>query len=166
MHVIAADVLTGMDVCLSSGPAVDAIAGSTAIPGLLPPVAFDGRVLMDGGAVNNTPISHAVAFGATTVWVLPTGHACALERAPTSSLGMALHGLSLAINQRLALDLERFERQIDIRLVPPLCPMAVSPADFSHGAEIIERAREKTRDWLAKGPRSRGQADYLRQHDH
>jgi len=45
-----------------------------AIPGVFPPVAIGGRELMDGGVVNNTPISHAVASGADVVWVLPTAH--------------------------------------------------------------------------------------------
>lgn len=37
---------------------------------------------MDGGVVNNTPLSHAVALGADLVWVLPTGYPCALPEAP------------------------------------------------------------------------------------
>ena len=42
-----------------------------------PPVTIDGHVLMDGGVVNNTPLSHAISLGAERIWVLPTGFACA-----------------------------------------------------------------------------------------
>ena len=35
-HVVAADVLTGEDVLLSAGPAVDAVVASAAIPGVFP----------------------------------------------------------------------------------------------------------------------------------
>lgn len=84
---------------------------------------------MDGGAANNTPISHAVALGADKLWVRATGHACAPEALPKNALGMARHGLLLINNQRLALDVQRFESQVDVRLVPPLCPLSVSPAD-------------------------------------
>ena len=36
-------------------------------------VRIGGRDLVDGGVVNNTPLSYAVELGATEVWVLPTG---------------------------------------------------------------------------------------------
>lgn len=38
-----------------------------------------------------------------------------------------------------------------LRLVPPLCPLAVSPYDFSHAGEMIERAAGQTQRWLDKG---------------
>ncbi|MGH3637221.1 MAG: patatin-like phospholipase family protein, partial [Mycobacterium sp.] len=78
LHVVATDVLSGHDVLLSSGDACDAIAASSAIPVVFPPVNVNGRDLMDGGVVNNTPLSHAVALGADQIWVLPTGYSCAL----------------------------------------------------------------------------------------
>lgn len=82
LHVVATDVLSGHDVLLSSGDAVAAICASSAIPAVLPPVRIAGRELMDGGVVNNTPISHAIALGADIVYVLPTGYACDLAAAP------------------------------------------------------------------------------------
>ncbi|REE76327.1 NTE family protein [Rhodococcus wratislaviensis] len=167
LHVIAADVLTGKDVRLSTGPAVDAVTASAALPGILPPVVIDGRALMDGGVVNNTPISHAIELGATTVWVLPTGYACTLSKVPGSALGMGLLGVTLAINQRLALDIERYESAADIRVVPPLCPLDTSPADFGDADELITRAREQTAKWLDEARVVEvGQADLLLPHVH
>ena len=147
-HVIATDVLTGSDVCLSAGPAVEAVLASAAIPGVFPPVEFGGRMLMDGGVINNTPISHAITHGADTVWVLTTGYSCALAARPNSALGMALHALELSIHQRLALDIERYAGTVDLRVVPPLCPVEVPPTDFSQGPTLIDRARRHTTDWL------------------
>ena len=72
LHVVACDVLTGSEVLLSHGSLVDAVLASAAIPGVLPPVECDGRLLIDGGVVNNTPISHAIALGAQQIYVLPT----------------------------------------------------------------------------------------------
>jgi NTE family protein len=151
LHVVVADVLTGEDVLLSDGPAVEAVMASAAIPGLYPPAQAGGRCYMDGGTVNNTPISHAVALGADVVWVLPTGYSCALRSAPASALGMALHGLTLLINQRLAADYCRYRDQVDLRVAPPLCPLDVSPGDFSHAAALIDRARLSTSAWLGSG---------------
>lgn len=166
LHVVATDVLSGLDVCLSQGPAQDAVAASAAIPGLLPPVVVDGHTLMDGGAVNNTPISHAVALGASTIWVLSTGSACGMNAPPRSALGMALHGLTLAINHRIAGDIRRYESVAELRVVPPLCPVRISPADFSHAAELISRAEQQTRAWLDQDLPAGGQSYLLMPHRH
>ena len=164
LHVVATDVLSGEDVLVSSGNAVDAIIASASIPAVLPPVRVGTRELVDGGVVNNTPISHAVALGATTVWVLPAGFACALPEPPRGVLAMALHALTLTINARLASDIEQFEPEIELRVVPPLCPVTVSPVDFSHSAQLIDRAYESTCHWLGTSPRRTGQAALLEPH--
>ena len=166
LHVVATDVLSGHDVLLSSGDAVEAILASAAIPAVFPPVKINGRYLIDGGVVNNTPLSHAIALGADRIWVLPTGYSCALSKPPTGALAMALHALNLAINQRLAVDIARFEDAVDLRVIPQPCPIGISPADFSHSAELIERSLAITREWLAKPRPTTGQAALLAQHRH
>lgn len=164
LHVVATDVLTGQDVLLSGGDPIDAIAASAAVPAVLPPVNIDGHVYIDGGVVNNTPLSHAVSLGADEIWVLPTGYACALREPPKGALAMALHATTLAINQRLAVDVARFEQKVDLRVVPPLCPVRISPADFSHSGELIERARAQTFRWLLMPRFKINQADLLEHH--
>ncbi len=72
LHVGTFDVLGGQEVRLSEGPAIDAVLASSAIPGMLPPVTFGDRLLVDGGVVRNAPISHAVELGAERIYVLPT----------------------------------------------------------------------------------------------
>lgn len=151
VHVGATDVLTGKEVLLSKGSAVDAVLASTAIPAVFPPLPLDGRYLMDGGAVNNNPVSHAVELGADQVWVLPTGYACALTSPPRSAIGVALQALTLLVNHRLAADVERYRDLVDLRVVPALCPLRVSPADFGKARELIDAAYASTRDWLAAG---------------
>jgi NTE family protein len=90
-RVVATDVLGGSEVVLSSGPVVDALLASAAIPGVFPPVEIDGQHLIDGGMSSNTPISTAIAEGAQRIVVLPTGFACALEKPPGSAMAMLLH---------------------------------------------------------------------------
>lgn len=149
--VVAVDVCTSADVPLSQGPAVEAVLASAAIPGVFPPVAIGGRHFMDGGVVDNAPISHAVALGATTVWVLPAGYACSLVEPPGSALAMALQGLNVLVQRRLAHDLEVYRDRADIRVVPPLCPVRVPPTDFSRSVELMGAARLSTQQWLAAG---------------
>ena len=166
-HVVATDVLTGLDVRLSHGDATEAILASAAIPGVLPPVRIRGRAYMDGGVVNNTPISHAVELGADTVWVLATGHSCVLREPPHAALGMALHAVTLMIHQRLSLDVDRYSGIVDLRVVPPLCPIAIAPADFSQAADLIRRAHDHTTDWLGHGtPGDRPMLPLYGEHPH
>lgn len=166
LHVVVADVLSGEDDCLHTGDAVDAIMASAAIPAVLPPVRIGDRYYMDGGVVNNTPISHAVAAGADTIWVLSTGYACDLPEPPRGALAMALHALTLTVNQRLAVDVARYEDAVDLRVVPPLCPIRTTPADFSASAELIDRAHESTAAWLRTMRPRHGQAALLEPHRH
>lgn len=58
IHVVATDITSGRDHLLSEGDAIDAICASAAIPGVFPSVTIDGCHLVDGGVVNNCPISH------------------------------------------------------------------------------------------------------------
>ncbi len=168
LHVVATDVRTGSAVLLSQGETVEAILASTAVPGVFPPVRIDGRDLMDGGVSDNTPISHAVNLGATAVYVLPAGYACTLPHTPRTAIGMALQALTLMIGWRLALDIQRYEPEYQVHVVPPLCPLDVSPADFSRAAELIHRSHESTVHWLTSGRalHPSDQAELVRPHTH
>jgi NTE family protein len=77
---------------------------------------------------------------------------------------MAMHAFTLAINQRLAIEIARFEETVDVRVVPPLCPVEVSPIDFSRSAMLIERSHQSTRQWLSRRHRVTGQAGLLEPH--
>jgi NTE family protein len=148
LHVVAVDVVTGEELRLSRGPVVEAVLGSAALPAVLPPVPWGDRVLMDGGVANNTPISHALELGAERIYVLPTGHACALEEPPGSALGMALHAISLLTHRRLVEDVERHRDDAELVVLPPPCPLRITPIDFGHADELIARALDDARAFL------------------
>jgi NTE family protein len=151
VHVVATDVLSGNEVVLSTGDPGPAVVASASIPGVLPPVEIDGRALFDGGVADNTPISQAVALGADRVVVLPAGVACALTTAPRSAVATAVHAMTLLIEQRLAIDVAAYHDRVDLVVLPPLCPLAVSSADFGHAAHLIERAHTAAGRWLDAG---------------
>ena len=155
LHVIAVDVVSGEEVRLSKGPAADAVMASAAIPAVLPPVRWAGRALMDGGVANNTPISHAVELGATEIYVLPTGHACALDEPPGSALGMALHAVSLLTQRRLIDDIERHRAEVKLIVLPPPCPLGVQPIDFGCAPTLIELGYEDASEFLDGGGAAR-----------
>jgi NTE family protein len=149
--VIATDARSGEEVPLTSGPAVRAILASTALPAVFPPIEIDGRVLIDGGVVNNTPITHAIQSGATEVWVLSTGYSCGLAQAPSGAVAMAMHSVALLVQQRLALETARRHYGVPVHLIPPPCPISVTPIDFSQTEQLIERAHAGTSQWLKNG---------------
>jgi len=61
---------------------------------------------------------------------------------------MTLHAVSLMINRRLSADVDHYLGRADVRVVPPLCPVDVGPADFGRAAELMERAYVSTTAWL------------------
>jgi NTE family protein len=152
LHVVAVDALTGREVLLSDGPALDAILASAAIPGVLPPVRWGGMELIDGGVANNTPISHAVALGADELYVLPTvlptGDPCALPKAPRGALGAVMHTMTLLVQHRLMDDIATFGERVRLVVLPPPCPLEIQPTDFGHALALIAQARRKARRFL------------------
>lgn len=150
VHVMATDH-NGVGVRLVSGSMIEAILASTAIPGVFPPVEIEGRLLMDGAVAANSPIRTAVKLGADSVIVLPTGYACALTELPRSAVARALHALTLMVNWQIMHELEHAPDSVSVHVVPPLCPLSVSPFDFSRSRSLIERAYSSTEEWLENG---------------
>jgi NTE family protein len=62
---------------------------------------------------------------------------------------MGLHALTLLIQQRLIMEIRAFQDRARLVVLPPPCPLDVTPADFSHAADLIERARRDARAFLA-----------------
>lgn len=167
LHVVASDLLTGIEVLLSSGNAVEAVLASTAVPAILPPVRIGGRLLVDGGLADNTAISQAVLLGADRIYVPPGGAACALANSPASPFGAALHALTLLVQQRLAHDIRAYAGQVELHLLPPLCPLRIAPTDFGHGAELVAAARDASSRWLDGPDRTAASLGrFLASHDH
>jgi len=167
LHVVATDLLRGGAVRLSTGSVVEAVLASCAIPAAFPPVRIGEQYLIDGAVASNTPIGAAVELGADRLIVLPTGFACSLTDPPHGAIASALHAITLMIAHQLAADLERYAGRAEIVTVPPLCPLAVSPYDFSRAEELIEAAGAQTRRWLDRSGLSKHRIPgALRAHAH
>jgi NTE family protein len=150
LHIMATNQ-QGQPVRLSTGPAVEAVLASTAIPGVFPPVEIGGEALMDGAIAANTPLCLAAEMGATRIIILPTGYACALTEPPRRAVAKALHAVTLLIAWQLMHELEVISQGIEVHLVPTLCPLAVSPFDFSAAPQLMERAAESAQKWIDEG---------------
>lgn len=56
LAVTTVDVQEGLVVVLNKGPLLPALRATTALPGIFSPVAHEGRILVDGGLLNNLPV--------------------------------------------------------------------------------------------------------------
>jgi NTE family protein len=61
---VSTDLLSGKSVWLQRGPVVAAIRASIAIPGVITPHVFDGRLLADGGILDPLPMAPIAAVNA------------------------------------------------------------------------------------------------------
>lgn len=147
LYVVATDLKSGRATVLTSGPAVDALLASCAIPGIFPPVTIGRRELVDGGVANHTPITVAIELGATDIYVLPVGYPW-LNREPTNALGMALHALARIVEQKLDMEVAANRELANIKVMPVLDIADVSPADFSHSQELMDWGYREARQSL------------------
>lgn len=54
--IIATDIETGEEVIIKRGDLGEAVMASSCLPGIFKPVSWDGRLLVDGGLVDNVPV--------------------------------------------------------------------------------------------------------------
>lgn len=64
---VATDIKTGEQVVIHDGSLIEAIRASISLPGIFTPVCIKGRYLVDGGLVNEVPVSVCREMGAEYV---------------------------------------------------------------------------------------------------
>jgi NTE family protein len=74
LAICATDIETGEQLIFRRGNLADAVCASMAVPGLFVPVEIDGRTLVDGGLVENVPISPLEKMGAGITVAVDLSH--------------------------------------------------------------------------------------------
>jgi NTE family protein len=148
LHVLTFDLSARSEVLLSDGPTLDILTAAAAIPGVFPPVPIGGRLLVDGGVANNTPISHAVALGAERVFVLSTRESRNATGRSRGALGTAVDALCQLADGRLQLDLERYSKDVEVIVLSAPNALQVQPTDFSHATRLTKEGLNATRAFL------------------
>jgi NTE family protein len=77
--MVATDLAYRRAVVLDSGSVLDSAMASSAFPGIFPPVEIDGKLLCDGGMINNVPTDVARNMGAEIVIAVDVIPAVGLE---------------------------------------------------------------------------------------
>ncbi len=73
LALVAVDLETGEEVVLRKGRVVDAVRATISLPGVFAPYRLDGRLLVDGGVLNNLPADVVREMGADAVIAVDVG---------------------------------------------------------------------------------------------
>jgi len=155
---VATDLNWGYKVVLDSGSVARAIRASAAIPGVFQPVQHQGKILVDGGVVDNIPISVAKAKGADIVIAVDISGNLG-NTSITNLLDVSLQ----ATNIMFALNVEQSKKAADILLTPAGIG-DIGMLDFTQkkrcmlaGIETTKQAmpaiRKAIEAWVAAHPR-------------
>ena len=158
LHVVTFDVTEGRELLLSAGPAVDAVAAAASIPGVFPPVRIDERELIDGGVVNNTPISHAVERRRADLRPAHAGPHDDARARRAKRTGRRDLWAGTARRQPATGDVARYAGDAELIVLPVPKTSGVQPTSFEHSTRLIREARAAARATLAP----RGAARHLR----
>jgi len=129
---VATDMLSGEGVVLRDGPLAQAVRASMALPGVFTPVELSGRVLADGGMVQNIPVETVLAMDADAVIAvelrLPPGDPAQLE----TLTGVLTRAVDVMItqNERRSLALAKATVSVDMS--------GFSATDYSRVQDLIQ----------------------------
>ncbi len=88
-RAVATDIVSGEKVVFARGDLAVAIRASMSVPGAFAPIRVDGRLLVDGGVVDNVPIDEARKLGAQRLIVSRVGTPLVEEDKLTSPLAIS-----------------------------------------------------------------------------
>lgn len=147
-HVVATSLTTGHDRWFSSGPVVEPILASAALPAIFPPVEIDGELLIDGAVVDNVPISRALILGATRIVVFHVGNFERPRPAPRKPLDVLVQSFSIARNNRFLREVADPPEGVELLVLPGVDPGRVRYDDFRHSRRLINLGYASGAHWL------------------
>lgn len=136
---IATNLETGEQELLNSGFLPKAVQASSAFPTLLEPVEIDGKVLVDGGIVNNFPVFEVKKMGADII----IGIDLKSDFDKEDELNSALEILNQIINFQMYKDHDKRVEMTDVYMHPNMNSYKVT--SFDKLEEIVKIGEEIAR---------------------
>ena len=99
LSIVATDLTSGEEVIFTEGPLADAVCASASIPGVYIPMRLNGRILVDGGIVQNVPIRPLKSMGAGVIIASQLGGVRAYEE-PKNVLDVMRNAFDIVLSQR------------------------------------------------------------------
>lgn len=135
-RAVATDISSAKAVVLKSGSITQAMKASSTVPGALEPIEIDGKLLVDGGIVNNMPIDVAREMGADIIIAVDIGSPL-LDKKQINSTVDVLNQLSTILTITTTNNQKVLLKESDILIRPDIDEL--STTDFS----IMNIALEK-----------------------
>ncbi|HYF71675.1 MAG TPA: patatin-like phospholipase family protein [Nocardioides sp.] len=117
-QVCAASIERAAEHWFDSGPLVEAVVASAAVPGLLPPARVGDEHFLDGGIVNSIPLGRAVRLGADRVFVLQVGRIDRPLTVPRRPWEVARVSFEIARRHRFHRELEELPDDVAAYVLP------------------------------------------------
>jgi NTE family protein len=149
---VATDVVGVREVWFRSGPLIEPILASAALPAVYPAVEIDGVRYLDGGIVDDVPMSRAVELGARTLYVLQVGLFSRPRPEPKRPLDVAVQAYWIARHHRFKRELAAMPADIELHLLPTGQTPSMRYNDFTRTSELISLAYEASSAYLAGRP--------------
>ncbi len=133
-RAIASDIANGDQVVLGNGDLATAVRASMSLPGVFQPVRIDGRLLVDGGIVDNVPIQVVRDMGATRVIAVDVGSPPLKPEQlgnPTTVLNQVV---SVLISRQVQASLDQLHEG-DVLIRPDIGD--ISTGDFDRSMETV-----------------------------
>lgn len=135
-RAVATDIRTGSAVVLDHGSLATAMRASMAVPGVFTPVLLEGRLLVDGGVLNNVPVDVVRGMGADIVLAVDLSAVSAQQTAHGKLDTLSeIVGRTYAILQRTAQ--APILTNANFVITPDLT--AFGSTEFHRGGDIIPR---------------------------
>ena len=148
-RAVATNMVNGKEVVFASGLLYQAMRASMSVPGMFAPVELGGRVLGDGGLVNNLPVDIVRAMGADVVIAVNIGTPLMERDELQSVVGYATQMINILTEQNVRAQLAQLKPG-DILISPDLG--SLSFIDFAAAPRFVElgiKAAEAMRPQLA-----------------
>jgi len=146
-RAVATDIASGEKVVFNRGHLPQAIRASMSIPAVFTPAEVDGRLLVDGGMVDNIPIDVARQMGATRIIAIDIGTPLAPRKELKSVLDVLNQTTTLMTRKNSEIQLATLKPS-DILITPELSEY--HSADFIHTEQIIEAGYQAARQLAPK----------------
>jgi NTE family protein len=146
---VATDLVGVREVWFRSGPLIEPILASAALPAVYPAVEIDGVRYLDGGIVDDVPMSRAVELGARTLYVLQVGLFSRPRPEPKRPLDVAVQAYWIARHHRFKRELAAMPPDIELHLLPTGQTPSMRYNDFTRTSELISLAYEASSAYLA-----------------
>jgi len=146
-RAVATDIASGEKVVFASGHLPQAIRASMSIPAVFAPAEVDGRLLVDGGMVDNIPIDVARQMGATRIIAIDIGTPLASREQLKSLLDVLGQTTTLMTRKNSEIQLATLKSG-DILIAPELSEY--NSGDFIYTQQIIEAGYQAAKQLAPK----------------